>query len=225
MWSQQIGFHQLFAQLEAGICAKEVFTGLILETFHYIRSAPYHTAPAITHCRNPKWISLLSNYLVEEKDHSELALQTLLNLGFKREDILQAHPIIGTMSLINMLREIATISPFAYICCTALIESRAEYVESAKAAFCRIASNYSYQQEDIAPLLSHFEIDILANHASLIKQALAGQTHISTDDANFAVNCLHDLKHAFDQFHDQVLQYYSDISNYIPRLKVDYFSL
>ena len=55
--------------------------------------------------------------------------------------------------------------------------------------------------------------------------ALAGQEFIDAREAHHAVNCMHDLKHAYDQLHDQVLQYYSDISNYIPRLRVDYFSL
>jgi hypothetical protein len=36
---------------------------------------------------------------------------------------------------------------------------------------------------------------------------------------------MHDLKHSFDQYNDNIIVYYSDVSNYIPRLKVDYFSL
>jgi hypothetical protein len=73
--------------------------------------------------------------------------------------------------------------------------------------------------------LTHLEKDIEMGHTSLIEQALSDVEDVRIDEVNYAINCVHDLKHSFDQFHDQILQYYSDISNYIPRLKVDYFSL
>ncbi len=57
------------------------------------------------------------------------------------------------------------------------------------------------------------------------EEALRGRACVPAAQAHRAVNNLHDLKHSFDQYHFGIIGYYSDISNYIPRLKVDYFSL
>ena len=49
---------------------REVFLGLVLETYHYINSASRHISTAIAHCTDPAWTRLLSEYLSEEYDHA-----------------------------------------------------------------------------------------------------------------------------------------------------------
>ena len=67
--------------------------------------------------------------------------------------------------------------------------------------------------------------NVKANHTGLLEEALEGRDVVPAAQAHRAVNNLHDLKHSFDQYNDNIILYYSDVSNYIPRLKVDYFSL
>jgi pyrroloquinoline quinone (PQQ) biosynthesis protein C len=225
MWRRQIGFHRLFSEIESGTARKEVFLGLVLETFHYVNSAADHISTAISHCTNLKWRTLLIDYLIEEHDHSKLFVDALNRMGLDPQHVTGAHPIIGTMSLRNMMCEIARESTLAYIACTSLIEARARDYEAAKTSMEQIATHYGYPVYVLEPILLHMEGDIQAGHSSMLEEALSESEYITAEDAHIAVNCLHDLKHSFDQFHDQILQYYSDISNYIPRLKVDYFSL
>ena len=225
MWRRQIGFHRLFGMLERQEVRREVFLGFILETYHYVASASKHIGCAATNCRNPQWQPLLSRYFVEEYDHSELFLEALSCMAVDRERAKSAHPIIGTMSLINMLCEIGRTSSLAYISCLSLIEARADDFAEAKLTMERLSDAFGFPQNSMQPIISHMEGDIAAGHAGMLEQALESLPQIPADEAHFAVNCLHDLKHSFDQFHDQILQYYSDISNYIPRLRVDYFSL
>jgi pyrroloquinoline quinone (PQQ) biosynthesis protein C len=225
MWSRQIGYHRLFSLLRSGEVRREVFVGLLLETYHYVRSAPRHISIAMTHCTQPEWEELLFKYLKEEGDHSGLIVQTLANLGVSPEMTISAHPIIGTMSLINNLCETARRSTLAYLTCTALFEGRDEDFNEAKTDLEAIGANYGCSAESLAPLIKHLWIDLQAGHKSLLAEALKTREMLTAAEVHFAVNCLHDLKHSFDQFHDQILQYYTDISNYIPRLTVDYFSL
>jgi pyrroloquinoline quinone (PQQ) biosynthesis protein C len=199
--------------------------GLLLETYHYVHSAPRHISVALSACTDKRWSDLLRSYLEEERVHSELILRGLENMGMPREWTLTAHPVIGTMSLIHMLCEIGRQSTLAYFTCTALFEARAEDFAEAKQAFEELGGQYGFSSEALAPIIEHMKCDAQAGHAGLLEKALEHVEHVSDSDAHLVVNCLHDLKHSYDQFHDQVLQYYSDTSNYIPRLKVDYFSL
>ncbi|MGB8956300.1 MAG: iron-containing redox enzyme family protein [Tumebacillaceae bacterium] len=225
MWGRQIGFHTLFGSLEKGTLRKEVFIGLLLETYHYVKAAPKHISVALAHCSNPHYEKLIVDYFIDEYNHAGLILDTLENLGVPRHQAEQAHPIIGTMSLINMLCDVARHNTFAYLACTSLFEARKEDFEAAKESFERIAANYGFDKNAVAPVIEHLRGDVEADHNSLLIEALRGQEFVEAQLAHYTVNCLHDLKHSFDQFHDQIIQYYSDISNYIPRLKVDYFSL
>jgi TENA/THI-4/PQQC family len=225
MWARQIGYHPLFERLVRGEARKEVFLGLVLETYHYVKSAGKHAAVALQLCDNPRYEKLLEEYLTEERDHSELFVTALERMGVPRNWTTEAHPIIGTMSLVNALCDIGRESTLAYIACTALFEARREDFEGAKASFEQMAQNYGYDADTVAPIIQHMADDVSAGHTSLIREALEGVETIPAREVHDIVNRLHDLKHSFDQQHADILLYYGDISNYIPRLKVDYFSL
>lgn len=225
MWAEQIGFHRLWSGLENHDFRKEVFLGLVLEIYHYINSASRHISTAITHCIDPGWQRLLSEYLSEEYDHAWMARESLMRMGLPDEQVRNAHPLIGTWSLANNLCEIARTDTLGYLACTKLFEARG--VDSLEGAetLRRLAVEYGYPAGCMDPLASHVEEDVKANHSGLLDEALEGREYVPAAQAHRAVNNLHDLKHSFDQYHDNIILYYSDISNYIPRLKVDYFSL
>jgi|GEM_PF-1783156 hypothetical protein len=225
MWGRQIGYHRLFGELQRGAAPKDVFIGLLIETYHFVKSAPQHISVAVANANNPRWARLLSEYFVEEYDHAGLILNTLARIGLPTDRIIASQPIIGTLSLINMLSEIARRSTLGYLACTALFEARAEDFEAGKTEFEAIGAAYGCTADDLAPVVSHVRADVDAGHTGLLAGALADVDAIDAVSAHEAVNYLHDLKHSFDQYHDQVLSYYSDISNYVPRPQVDYFAL
>ncbi|QPP05829.1 hypothetical protein G4Z16_04805 [Streptomyces bathyalis] len=225
MWTEQIGYHRLWSGLENQDFRKEVFLGLILETYHYINSASRHISTAIAHCTDPAWKRLLSEYLAEEYDHAWMARDSLVRMGLPQEQVENAHPLIGTWSWINNLCEIAREDTLGYLACTKLFEARGTDTLDGARTLQRLAVQYGFPEDCLAPLLSHVEEDVKANHTGLLEEALEGRESVPVQQAHRAVNNLHDLKHSFDQYNDSIVQYYSDVSNYIPRLKVDYFSL
>lgn len=225
MWGRQIGYHNLFAGLESGELRGEVFLGMIMETYHYVKSAPKHIATAIAHCDDDRLVPILSRYFTEEYNHSGMMLQALRKMGLPKEQIVNAHPVIGTWSLINNLCAIARQDTLSYIACTTLFEARADDFEAGAESLRRAARTAGYPEECAEPLITHMRIDVEAGHVGLLQEAVKAVGDIPAERAHRAVNNLHDLKHSYDQFHDQIIQYYSDIANYIPRLKVDYFSL
>jgi len=225
MWARQIGYHRLFSGLQNGELRKEVFLGTILETYHYVKSAPKHIGTAVAHCANPAFEPLLSQYFTEEWNHAQLILASLVRMGLPREWVEDAHPIIGTWSLVNNLCEIARQDTLAYLACTALFEAKDDDFADSAEGLRRTAVRHGFPADCADPIIGHAEMDIAAGHVSLLGQALQHVPFVTAEQAHRAVNNLHDVKHSFDQFHDQIIQYYTDIANYIPRVKVDYFSL
>jgi pyrroloquinoline quinone (PQQ) biosynthesis protein C len=225
MWRRQIGYHPLFQVLQTGAARPEVFIGLLIETYHYVRSASDHMAVAVAHCSEERWRAPLVRYLVDEHDHGPLVLKALVNVGVSPVHAGEAHPLIGTMSLVDRLSDIARRSTLAYLACTTLFETGPEEFEEAKASFEAMAEANGVAADLVAPVIEHLAGDVAAGHRSLLRDALAHDEHLEASSVHDIVNRMHDLKHSFDQYHDGILQYYSDISNYIPRVRVDYFSL
>lgn len=225
MWTEQIGYHRLWSGLENQDFRREVFLGLIIETYHYIGAASRHIGTAIAHCTDPAWQHLLSGYLAEEYDHARLARESLVRMGLPEEQVVAAHPLIGTWSLVNNLCEIARTDTLGYLACTKLFEARGVESLEGGETLRRLAVAYGYPETCLDPLISHVQEDVTADHTGLLERALAGRDVVEADQAHRAVNDLHDLKHSYDQYGDNIIYYYSDPANYIPRLKVDYFSL
>lgn len=225
MWAKQIGYHKLFSKLNNGTASRQLLIGLLIESYHYVKSASRHISTAISHASDDKSRQILTKYLVEEHAHSELFERGLARAGISRNDLRSSHPTIGTISLVNMLCDIGRESTLAYLSCTSLFEARAATADQAEAEFRNICNSYDLPVETTNAFISHFKIDLAADHTSLLSEYLEDDQIIYTNSAHCAVNYMHDLKHAFDQFHDQIILYYEDISNYIPRPKVDYFCL
>jgi pyrroloquinoline quinone (PQQ) biosynthesis protein C len=225
MWSRQIGYHRLFRDMNTNVLPRDVFIGFLIETWQYVRMTPIHVNSAIRACSNPRWRSILESYLEEETGHDKLLEQGLSALGVFSKEINSAHPIIGTRSLINMLSEIGSRNTLSYLTCTSLFEASAIDADDAEADFRRLAVTYDVSEKVINPFIRHLRIDIAAGHQNLLATALQDCRALTIENANIAINDMHDVKHAFDQHHDQIIQYYADISNYIPRVKVDWFSL
>jgi pyrroloquinoline quinone (PQQ) biosynthesis protein C len=225
MWTEQIGYHGLWSGLENENYRKEVFLGLILETYHYINSASRHISTAIAHCTDQQWRKVLSKYLADEHDHAWMARDSLVNMGLSKAEVENAHPLIGTWSWTNNLCEIAREDTLGYLACTKLFEARGTETLEGANTLQRLAVAYGYPEGCLAPLVSHVAEDVEAEHTGLLEGALADREFVPAWQAHRAVNNLHDLKHSFDQYNDGIILYYSDVSNYIPRLKVDYFSL
>ena len=225
MWAEQIGYHRIWPGLENRDFRREVFLGLILETYHYINSASRHISTALAHCSDPAWRTLLSKYLAEEYDHAWMARDSLIRMGVPADRIDDAHPLIGTWSLVNNLCEISREDTLGYLACTKLFEARGGDSAEGCEQLGRLAVAYGYPDDCLEPLISHVEEDIAAEHTGLLQEALSTRESVPVEQAHRAVNNLHDLKHSYDQYYDNVVIYYSDIANYIPRIKVDYFSL
>jgi hypothetical protein len=224
MWRKQIGLHGLFSGLAEGTFRREVFIGLLIETFHYVRMLPRSLHAVAEKMPDSPFRKVILAYAEEEMDHFldyRKALKRIDRVGPHLDD---SHPTIGTLSLIRNFESIGYRDGLSLLCSLQLIEARPSEMESAEKNLLEIAGRYGLQ-DIMTPFIEHMKSDVASGHANLLSSALRGIHTVSIDDAHAAVNDMHDVKHCFDAFHDSIIQYYSDISNYIPRPKVDFFAL
>jgi hypothetical protein len=224
MWRRQIGLHELFGGLEEGLYRKEVFIGLLLETYHYVRLLAPTLLSVAQSWETSRARDLVCMYAKEEMEHYRTYEKTLDRCSRIAGFVKESHPTVGTLSLIRNFESIGRRCDLSLVCCLQMIEARTSEVESAETHLVRIASKYG-MEDLVEPFLAHMRADVGFDHANLLQDALREIKFVAVETAHEAVNDMHDLKHCFDVFHDGVLKYYCDISNYIPRPKVDYFAL
>ena len=224
MWRRQIGLHRLFGELDSRLLRKEVFLGLLLETYHYVRLLSPMLIQVAQEWKESLFKSVVINYAQEEMDH-HLDYQVVLDTVPRLKDrVANSHPTVGTLSLIRNFESIGRRSPLSLVCCLQLIEARSFEGEDAENHLLQIASRYELE-ELVVPFVHHMRADLDLAHSSLLAEALADVDKLPAEIVHEAVNDMHDLKHCFDEFHDVIIKYYSDISNYIPRPRVDFFAL
>ncbi|MEW6641415.1 MAG: hypothetical protein AB1586_12990 [Pseudomonadota bacterium] len=224
MWRRQIGLHRLFGGLEAGLFRREVFIGLLLETYHYVRLLSPTLLGVAQRWEDSPVRQIVLDYAREEMEHYRSYEASLNAIDRLRGHVESSYPTIGTLSLIRNFESIGSRSGLSLVCCLQLIEARAFEADDAEDHLVRIARQYDLENV-IDPFVAHMRADLGLTHASLLTHALQGAVGVDESAAHEAVNDMHDIKHCFDEFHDGVIKYYDDISNYIPRPRVDYFAL
>lgn len=224
MWRRQIGLHRLFGGLEEGIYRREALLGLLLETYHYVRLLSPTLAQVAESWDDSPAKQVVLEYAYEEMEHHRDYEATLDTVPRLRGRIASSHPTVTTLSLIRNFESIGRRSSLSLVCCLQMIEARASEADHGEAHLRKIARVYGLD-ELIDPFVKHMRADLGLEHSSLLMKSLAGTSDVAAAAAHESVNDMHDIKHCFDEFHDGIIKYYADISNYIPRPKVDYFAL
>ncbi|HBR7307357.1 TPA: hypothetical protein ACV5EY_001348, partial [Klebsiella aerogenes] len=224
MWRRQIGLHNLFHGLLLKKYRVEVFLGLLIETFHYMKLLPSMLSRVAVYINDEEHKELILKYANEEMFHYLPCLKALSKIERIGDSVKDSHPTMGTLSLIRNFESIAIKNSLSLICCIQFVEARVSEMESAEKNLRAIANVYGLL-DAVEPYISHMKYDINMEHSNLLSQSLSSRKSLSMADVHHCINDMHDIKHCFDLFHDDVIKYYGDISNYIPRLSVDYFSL
>lgn len=224
MWRRQIDLHPLFGKLIDGECRKEVFIGYLIEGYQYVKMLPKVLLRASEVIEDKNIRSVVENYAAEELNHYRIYESELKKLPRIGKWIADSHPTSGTLALVRSFEAIARHSDLSLIACIQLIEARESEVADAEDHLKTISKHFG-MESFVEPYLEHMNADIGLGHSNLLADALVNWSHVPADTAHIAVNDMHDIKHSFDIYHDSILEYYSDISNYLPRLKVDFFAL
>lgn len=224
MWKNLTGMHPLFQRMLYGEATRELFAGLVIETYHYVRGTTHHAATALAHCYDEKLRPLILSHLSEESEHELLILSALSRMGLDRQAIIESEPLIGTTSLLNYRKEIGRKSSLAYLATTLFTEEEAGQELMSVDELVRMAKIAGFSKDVVEPIAEHILGDAASNHSTVFFDAIRS-SQISQQFACEMVEALHNLRHAFEQYYDGILSYYGTNGHSIPRAKTDWFSL
>lgn len=194
-----------------------VLQGYLIESYHYIKSAPQHIGVALTHAKTAEHKTILLDLLLDEHDHAPMILHTLKRLGFQEKAIVASTPTIGTLSLISLLSDLGRTHPLAYIACTSLNEATEEDVKNEKRSFRFFADKYRLPKNAFDGFLAHSEEDLRSGHVRLIEKALSGVKSLSREEADGVIDGMYAIGRAYKQFNDSVAAYYATPGCRVPR--------
>ena len=140
---------------------------------------------------------------------------SLALLGVSAADLSDAHPLIGTSSLVNMLCEAGSTDSVAYFGCLHLAELTGSGPET-EAELSQLFASVGLDPAAAKPFAAHCGLDAVEGHNELLARALSGARPFPVERVDRIVRSLHDFKESIDQWREGILRYYSDECNSVP---------
>lgn len=97
--------------------------GTLVETYHFVASAPVHLGAAVAHVADAQVREALVRLFNDEADHGRMLRAGLVAAGLTEETIECSAPLPATRSVINFLRTLAATDLLSYAVCAAVNES------------------------------------------------------------------------------------------------------
>jgi len=224
IWGEQLSETYLASDIRAGKVPREVVIGWLLETYHYIRAFPYAIAHAAKHATG-ELAQVLTEYATQEQGHEAFILQSLVSLGFKREEVVDSLPLVSTRLVDMLMRELFADAPAAALLVAAVVEA-GDLDDSEANDFCAgVATHYDFPEGALTPFKEHMLIDARLGHGKLHERHAELIHFRDENQIHNVVNRMHDIKHAFDLQSLEIAHYYSRVGNYVPRQFVDFFAV
>jgi hypothetical protein len=224
IWSEQLRETHIAVEVFNGDVSREVALGWLLETYHYIRCFPGALEIAAAGASG-ELHDVLKTYAQQEQGHELFVEQSLCRLGLRPEEVRHSAPLVTTRLIDLLMRELFKQTPCAALLVAAIVEAddfRPEELPAMHEAFAR---HYDAPEDGLVPFFRHSQIDADLGHGTLAMRYAHLLTFRSETELAHTVNCLHDLKHAFDAQKLEIKDYYSRGGNYFPRQRVDFFSI
>jgi hypothetical protein len=205
--------HELFERVASD---ERLFLATAVEYFHLIRDAQTHTAIALRNA--PAELShLLERYRAsEEGHHIEIghALQQALGGTFSLTDLA---PLASTEAVILKTRDLACRDTLAYLACCSFAESRRTHAT----VLSDVARRWRPQSRHVLDALSeHANDDRDADHSDLFAHGvLLAAEDISTAQAAWILESVHEIKHYFDNLNHELLRIHQRHGASVPRLR------
>jgi hypothetical protein len=224
IWGEQLAETYIAARIQEGKVPKEVFRGWLLETYHYIRAFPDAVAVAAKHAKG-ELAEVLTEYARQERGHEAFILKCLVATGFKKEEVLESHPLVSTRLIDLLMREMFADAPASALLLAAVVEA-GEMEEGERSEFrLAVSRHYDLPESALLPFEEHVAIDAEFEHGKLAEKYAHLIRFEGEAQVHNVVNRMHDIKHAFDVQSLEIADYYSHMGNYIPRQFVDFFGV
>ena len=207
----------------SGRGSKRLYTGWLIELYHYTRNANRHMPLSCAHTREKAIKGLRAKHYAEEWNHYHYFTKSLKALGYSEATIAESVPLPMTLALSNFMRQAAREDILAYSICSAVLEGTTTDRTSFNPYYETCAKLYDVPREAIQPIYAHLDLDIQYQHSDLFHEILSEVPTLSAERASRVLDYGHQLVEHIWLWTENIDTWYTNPANPLPRRPFDPF--
>jgi pyrroloquinoline quinone (PQQ) biosynthesis protein C len=220
-WLAEAFSHPFWETMTSGKGSKRLFTGWLIELYHYTKNANRHMPLSCAHTREKPLKLLRAKHYAEEWNHYHYFTKALKALGFTDDTVANSVPLPMTLALSNFMRQAAREDILAYSICSAVLEGTTTDRQTYNPYYEKCAEHYGLPREAIRPIYAHLDLDVQYQHSDLFREILEKVDVIPAARAGRVLEYGHQLAEHIWLWTDDIEKYYANQSNPVPRQPFD----
>lgn len=220
-WLSEAFSHPYWERMTSGRGSARLFTGWLIELYHYTRNANRHMPLSCAHTREKPLRQLRAKHYEEEWNHYHYFLKSLRHLGFADDAIADSVPLPMTQALSNFMRQAAREDILAYSICSAVLEGTTQGRGSFDPYHEKVCELYGVPREAVKPIYDHLELDVQYQHGDLFLEIMSQVDAISAARAARILEYGHLLVEHIWMWTSSIERYYESEESPVPRRPFD----
>ena len=216
-WLDEAFSHPFWERMTSGNGSRRMYSGWLIELYHYTRNANRHMPLSCAHAREKAIKNMRAKHYAEEWNHYHYFLKALKALGFSEESVVNSVPLPMSLALSNFMRQAAREDILAYSICSAVLEGTTVNRGAYNPYYEKCAELYKLPPESIAPIYAHLDLDVQYQHSDLFLDTLGKVESIPAARAGRILEYGHQLVEHIWMWTDSIEKYYGVESNPMPR--------
>jgi thiaminase len=216
-WLDEAFSHPFWDRMTSGRGSKRMYSGWLIELYHYTRNANRHMPLSCAHAREKAIKNMRAKHYAEEWNHYHYFLKALKALGFSEDSIINSVPLPMSLALSNFMRQAAREDILCYSICSAVLEGTTVNRGAYNPYYEKCAELYGLPKESIAPIYAHLDLDVQYQHSDLFLDILSTVETIPAARAGRVLEYGHQLVEHIWLWTDTIEKYYGVESNPMPR--------
>ena len=222
-WLSEAFSHPFWEKMMSGRGSKRLYTGWLIELYHYTRNANRHMPLSCAHTREKAIKGLRAKHYAEEWNHFHYFTRSLNALGYPPATIAESVPLPMTLALSNFMRQAAREDILAYSICSAVLEGTTTDRSSFNPYYETCAKLYDVPREAIQPIYAHLDLDVQYQHSDLFHEILGMVPSIPAERASRILDYGHQLVEHIWLWTENIDTFYSNPDSALPRRPFDPF--
>jgi pyrroloquinoline quinone (PQQ) biosynthesis protein C len=220
-WLSEAFSHPFWERMNCGKGSARLFTGWLIELYHYTKNANRHMPLSCAFGREKAIKQLRAKHYAEEWNHYHYFMKSLKALGFTEPQIADSVPLPMTLALSNFMRQAAREDILAYSICSAVLEGTTTDRTTYNPYYEKAGELYGIPKAAIAPIYAHLDLDVQYQHSDLFHEILEQVPHMSPERVSRVLDYGHELVEHIWLWTDNIEKYYDVATNAVPRAPFD----
>lgn len=220
-WLTEAFSHPFWERMMSGKGSARLFTGWLIELYHYTKNANRHMPLSAAHAHEKPIKQLRAKHYAEEWNHYHYFMKSLKALGYTEPQIADSVALPMTLALSNFMRQAARHDILAYSICSAVLEGTTTDRKTYNPYYDKAGELYGIPREAIQPIYAHLDLDVKYQHSDLFRDILEHVPEMSAERASTVLDYGHQLVEHIWLWTDNIEKYYQVESNPVPRRPFD----